>query len=39
VPTEGQRYLLGAERVEDPAAVLQACQIRDAAWHYATRYE
>jgi hypothetical protein len=26
---------LGVELVEDPAEVLKACQIRDAAWHYA----
>ncbi|MFE2352196.1 DUF6879 family protein [Kitasatospora cineracea] len=26
---------LGAELVTDPLAVLEACQIRDAAWHHA----
>lgn len=26
---------LGAELVQDAAAVLEACQIRDAAWHHA----
>ena len=35
---EEARYL-GSERIEDPVKVLKACQIRDAAWHYATRYE
>ena len=35
---EEVRYL-GAERIEDPVRVLKACQVRDAAWHYATRYE
>ena len=27
---------LGVELTEEPSTVLQACQIRDAAWHYAT---
>jgi hypothetical protein len=26
---------LGVELIEEPAAVLAACQVRDAAWHYA----
>ncbi|MFD9124370.1 DUF6879 family protein [Kitasatospora sp. NPDC059571] len=30
---------LGAELVDDPAAVLAACQVRDAAWHYAVTRE
>ncbi|MEZ0091646.1 DUF6879 family protein [Streptacidiphilus sp. EB129] len=30
---------LGAELVEDPARVLTGCQIRDAAWHHAIRYQ
>ncbi|MDH6579220.1 DUF6879 family protein [Kitasatospora sp. MAP5-34] len=30
---------LGAELVEDEAAVVNACQIRDAAWHYAVSRE
>jgi hypothetical protein len=31
---DGDRSL-GMELTEDPAAVLTACQVRDAAWHYA----
>ncbi|MET9414119.1 DUF6879 family protein [Streptomyces klenkii] len=31
---DGDRSL-GMELSDDPAAVLQGCQIRDAAWHYA----
>ncbi|MEU7155174.1 DUF6879 family protein [Streptomyces chrestomyceticus] len=27
--------MLGVERTEDPARVLEACQVRDAAWHHA----
>lgn len=30
---------LGAELTEDPADVASACQIRDAAWHYAVARE
>ncbi|MET9497687.1 DUF6879 family protein [Streptomyces sp. NPDC006552] len=30
---------LGAELVEDPARLVQFCQIRDAAWHHAVRRE
>ena len=30
---------LGAELITDPARVVEGCQIRDAAWHYALRYE
>jgi hypothetical protein len=30
---------LGAELVEDPARIVQFCQVRDAAWHYAIRRE
>ncbi|WP_017593260.1 DUF6879 family protein [Nocardiopsis potens] len=29
----------GMELITDPAEVLRACQIRDAAWHHAVRYE
>ncbi|WP_244967419.1 DUF6879 family protein [Streptomyces cacaoi] len=29
--------LLGVEVTEDPAAVVHACQVRDAAWHHAVR--
>ena len=35
---DGDRSL-GMELTEDPAEVLTGCQIRDAAWHYAIRYE
>lgn len=28
---------LGAELVEDPARIVEFCQIRDAAWHHAIR--
>ncbi|MGW1363504.1 DUF6879 family protein [Streptomyces chartreusis] len=28
---------LGAELVDDPARIVQLCQIRDAAWHHAIR--
>lgn len=35
---EADEYL-GAELVEDPARVVQFCQIRDAAWHFAIRRE
>ena len=34
---EGDRCL-GIELVTDPAEVLACCQVRDAAWHHATRY-
>ncbi|MFG2875089.1 DUF6879 family protein [Streptomyces sp. NPDC048337] len=30
---------LGLELITDPAEVLKACQVRDAAWHFAIRYE
>ncbi len=30
---------LGVELIEEPAAVLAACQARDAAWHYAHSVE
>ncbi|MFI9718911.1 DUF6879 family protein [Streptomyces sp. NPDC052396] len=30
---------LGLELVTEPAAVLAACQVRDAAWHFAVPYE
>lgn len=30
---------LGAEHVEEPSRVVEFCQIRDAAWHYAIRRE
>lgn len=30
---------LGAELVDDPGKVLEACQIRDAAWHYAQQID
>jgi hypothetical protein len=36
--TEGDDYL-GAELVQDPARIVQFCQIRDAAWHHALRRE
>ncbi|MFC7330306.1 DUF6879 family protein [Marinactinospora rubrisoli] len=29
--------LLGSELVEDPARIVEFCQIRDAAWHHAIR--
>ncbi|MFC1429536.1 DUF6879 family protein [Streptacidiphilus sp. N1-3] len=32
---DDQQRWLGAEAVEEPAEVLTACQIRDAAWHHA----
>lgn len=32
-------HSLGMELIEDPSEVLVGCQIRDAAWHYAIRYE
>lgn len=35
---EGDRSL-GMELIDDPVEVLAGCQIRDAAWHYAIRYE
>ncbi|SDU17134.1 DUF6879 family protein [Jiangella alkaliphila] len=31
--------LLGVEVVDDPVAVLQRCQWRDAAWHYAISWQ
>ncbi|MFD8980267.1 DUF6879 family protein [Streptomyces sp. NPDC059564] len=31
--------LLGAELITEPAEVNRYCQVRDAAWHYAIRYE
>lgn len=34
-----QDEYLGAELIEDPATILGYCQVRDAAWHYAMRYE
>ncbi|MFD5466028.1 DUF6879 family protein [Kitasatospora sp. NPDC127059] len=34
---EGDRTV-GMELVTDPVEVLRACQVRDAAWHYATRH-
>ncbi|MFI0739727.1 DUF6879 family protein [Streptomyces sp. NPDC021100] len=34
---DGERTV-GMELITDPAEVLRACQIRDAAWHYAVRY-
>ncbi|MFD3553073.1 DUF6879 family protein [Streptomyces goshikiensis] len=30
---------LGLELITDPAEVLKVCQVRDAAWHFAIRYE
>ncbi|MEU0629620.1 DUF6879 family protein [Streptomyces sp. NPDC005989] len=30
-----QGVTVGVELIEEPAAVLRACQARDAAWHYA----
>ncbi|MEU3354906.1 DUF6879 family protein [Streptomyces sp. NPDC037389] len=30
---------LGVELIEEPSAVLSACQVRDLAWHYAVRTE
>ncbi|WP_372408701.1 DUF6879 family protein [Streptomyces luteireticuli] len=30
---------LGLELITDPAAVVAACQVRDAAWHFAALYE
>ncbi|CAL2059374.1 conserved protein of unknown function [Streptomyces murinus] len=30
---------LGLELITDPAEVLKACQVRDAAWHFAVPYE
>ncbi|WP_171164101.1 DUF6879 family protein [Streptomyces sp. I05A-00742] len=35
---DGERTV-GMELVTEPTEVLRACQIRDAAWHYAVRYE
>ncbi len=35
---DGDRSL-GMELADDPAAVLEICQARDAAWHYAMPYE
>ncbi|MBT2489815.1 hypothetical protein J7E96_15090 [Streptomyces sp. ISL-96] len=34
---DGERTI-GMELITDPAEVLRACQVRDAAWHYATPY-
>ncbi|MFJ6212122.1 DUF6879 family protein [Streptomyces sp. NPDC092296] len=34
---DGDRSL-GMELTDDPAEVLRACQVRDAAWHYAIPY-
>lgn len=34
-----QDEYLGAELIEDEREVLRYCQVRDAAWHYAMRYE
>ncbi|MFF4409086.1 DUF6879 family protein [Streptomyces sp. NPDC001404] len=36
---DDQDEYLGAELIEDPATILGYCQVRDAAWHYAMRYE
>ncbi len=30
--------LTGVELITDPAQVARACQVRDAAWHFATTY-
>ncbi|WP_055491389.1 DUF6879 family protein [Streptomyces sp. TP-A0356] len=35
---DGDGYL-GAELIEDPVRIVEFCQIRDAAWHYAIRRE
>ncbi|MBC2875310.1 MULTISPECIES: DUF6879 family protein [Streptomyces] len=36
-PFDGERTV-GMELITDPVEVLRACQVRDAAWHYAVRY-
>jgi hypothetical protein len=36
---DDQEQWLGAERIEDPVQVLAACQVRDAAWHFAIPHE
>ncbi|MGW1196865.1 DUF6879 family protein [Streptomyces sp. NPDC002536] len=36
---DDQDEYLGAELIEDAAEVLRCCQVRDAAWHYAMKYE
>ncbi|MHA6759781.1 DUF6879 family protein [Streptacidiphilus sp. PAMC 29251] len=36
---DDQEGWLGAERIEDPVQVLAACQVRDAAWHFAIPHE
>ncbi len=35
---DGERTV-GMELITEPAEVLRACQVRDAAWHHATPYE
>ncbi|WP_326595552.1 DUF6879 family protein [Streptomyces sp. NBC_01803] len=35
---EGERTI-GMELITEPAEVLRACQVRDAAWHHAVPYE
>ncbi|WP_432095940.1 DUF6879 family protein [Streptomyces sp. bgisy100] len=35
---DAEDHILGVQVSEDPEEVVRACQIRDAAWHYAIRH-